>query len=211
MMEAPKGTSRSVPISPEDAKGVAYYRSADGIGLLAPRGWYCEGASGSSGYVLFTSPKPIHHSMSGWDGIEGAAIEVDHMYGGTSGRYDIARIIARVFPAYRAFAVRAMDGIDLPMPYGPFPKDTLVYRGKAIVEYQTPARTDGLGNFDSWLGKNDMPILGAAILIVDPPPNPSGDPPDAVRLSVRVPPGLTRLTAAIVRCFERDTAGAGRN
>jgi hypothetical protein len=68
-----------------------------------------------------------------------------------------------------------------------------------------------LGTFDSWLGKNDMPILGAAILIVDPSPNPSGDPPDAVRLSVRFPPGLTRLTPTIVRRFERNTVGAGRN
>src|SRR5579859_4293614 len=64
-LEAPQGTSRSVPISSKDAQALAYYRSADGIGLLAPRGWYCEGVSGSSGYALFLSPKPIHHDVSG--------------------------------------------------------------------------------------------------------------------------------------------------
>lgn len=209
-LEAPKGTSRLVPISPEAAQALAHYESADGIGLLAPRGWHCEGASGSGGYALFLSPKPIRHSMSGWAGLEGAAIEVNHMYGGTSGRYNVAQIIARVFPAYRAFAVRALEMSDLPVPSHPYPKDTLNYIGKAIVEYKTPAQTDGLGNFDSWLGKNDMPIIGAAILLVDPPPKPNGDPPDAVRLSVRVPPDLTRLTPEIVRYVERDTVGAAR-
>jgi hypothetical protein len=165
-LESPKGASKSVPLSPEDAQALAYYESADGIGLLAPRGWYCEGASGSGGYALFLSPKPIHRSTSGWKGLEGAAIEVYHMDGGTSGRYNVAQIITRVFPAYRAFAIRVLNGTDLPIPSGPYPKDTLNYRGKNIVEYQTPAQTEGLGNFDSWLGKNDMPIAGAAILIV---------------------------------------------
>jgi hypothetical protein len=210
MMAGPKGTSRFVPISSEDAQALAYYESADGIGLLAPRGWHCSGASGSGGYVLFLSPKPIHHGMSGWAGLEGAAIEVNHMYGGTSGRYNVAQIIARVFPAYRAFAVRALEMFDLPVPSHPYPKDTLRYIGKMIVEYKTPAQTDGLGNFDSWLGKNDMTIVGAAILLVDPPPNPNGDLPDAVRLSVRVPPDLTRLTPEIVRYVERDMVGAAR-
>lgn len=209
--EAPKGTSRSVPISPEDAKKLAYYKSADGIGVLGPRGWNCEGVSGSSGSALYLSPKPIRHSMAGWEGLEGAVIEVNYMNGDTSGRYDIAQIIARVFPAYRAFAVRAMDGIDLPFPTGPYPKDTLRYKGKTMVEYRTPARTDGLGNFESWIGKNELPIVGAAMLVFDPPPKPGGEPHDAVRLSVRMPPGLMRLTSAIVTCFERDTTRKGRD
>jgi hypothetical protein len=211
MLEAPKGPSRSVPISPEDAQALAYYTSADGIGLLAPRGWYCEGVSGSSGYALFLSPKPIQHSMSGWEGLEGSAIEINHMNGGTSGRFDIAQIIGRVFPAYRAFAIRALEGFDLPISSGPYPKDTLEYRGKTIVEFKTPAQTEGLGNFDSWLGKSDMPIVGAAILVVDPP-NRIGNPPDPdmVRLSVRLPPDLVRLTPAIVSYVERDVVGAAR-
>jgi hypothetical protein len=142
-LEAPKGTSRSVPISGEDAKALAYYESGDGIGLLAPRGWYCEGASGSGGYALFLSPKPIHRSMSGWTGLEEAAIEVNHMDGGTSGRYNVAQIITRVFPAYRAFAIRALDGLDLPIPSGPYPKDALNYRGETIVEYKTRPKRKG--------------------------------------------------------------------
>lgn len=132
------------------------------------------------------------------------------MYGGTSGRYNVAQIVARVFPAYRAFALRALEGIEIPIPSGPYPKDTVTYTSKTIVEYQTPAQTEGLGNFDSWLGKNQMPIAGAAVLIVDTPPNPSGDPPDVVRLSVRLPPNSTRLTPTIIRYFQLDTVSLTR-
>jgi len=207
-LEAPKGTSKSVPITYRDAQALAYYRSADGIGLLAPRGWYCEGASGSSGVALFLSPNPIHRDLSGWHGLEGSAIEIYHMFGGTSGRYGIAEIMARVFPAYRAFATGVMEGMDLPLPTVPYPKDILTYRGKAIVEYNTPAQTEGLGNFHSWLGKNDLPIRGAAIIIGDPPN--VGDGPDLVLLSVRFCPALTELIPVIVDQFERDTVGAWR-
>jgi hypothetical protein len=55
-----------------------------------------------------------------------------------------------------------------------------------------------------------MPIAGAAILIGDPPPSPTGEPPDMLLLSVRLPPKLDRLTPVIIRYFERDTVGAGR-
>jgi hypothetical protein len=147
ILEAPKGTSKSVPISPRAAQTLAYYESADGIGLLAPRGWYCEGASGSGGSALFLSPRPIRHSLSGWEGLEGTAIEINRISSENSGRYDVAQIMARVFPDYKAFASRVLQDIDLPLPSGPYPKDTLKYRGKTIVEFKTPAQTEGLGNF----------------------------------------------------------------
>src|SRR5713226_5745414 len=58
-VEAPKGTSTSVPISRKEALELAYYRSAQGVGVLAPRGWYCFGTYGSGGDTLFVSPQPI--------------------------------------------------------------------------------------------------------------------------------------------------------
>jgi hypothetical protein len=204
-LEAPPGTSRLVQISPTDAQVLAYYKSADGIGILAPKGWYCEGASGSGGYALFLSPKPIHDGASGWEGLDGPAIEVNHMTIGASGRYEIAEVMARVFPAYRAFASKILEGMDLQIPVGPYPKDTLTHRGQRIVEYNTPAQTEGLGNFDSWLGKSDLPIRGAAIIISDSPA--IGDGPDLVLLSVRLPRGMTGVIPAMVSQFERDTTG----
>ena len=206
-LEAPQGTSRTVPISSKDAQALAYYKSADGIGLLAPRGWHCEGASGSGGAVLFLSPKPIHHGVSGRQGLEGSAIEITHFSSGASGKYEIAEIMARVFPAYKAFATGVMEGMGLPLPAGPYPKDTLKYRGKTIVEYNTPAQTKGLGNFHSWLGENELPIKGVAIVVGDLK---EGSGPDVVLLSVRILPALTGLVPAIVSQVERDTLGDTR-
>jgi hypothetical protein len=124
--EAPQGTSRSVPISPNDARVLAYYKSADGIGLLAPRGWYCEGVSGSSGYALFLSPNRIDRTQPGWNGFAGSAIEVYHISSENgSGRFEIAEIIARVFPAYKAIAKRD--------------------QGKTIVEYKLRPKRKGWG------------------------------------------------------------------
>jgi hypothetical protein len=203
-LEAPVGENRPVPIGARDAEALAYYSSADGIGLLAPRGWYCEGVSGSGGYALFLSPKPIHRDASGWEGLEGPAIEINHMTGENgSGRYEIAQVIARVFPAYRDLLKRFSSGMDLPLAVGPYPKDTLKYRSKMIVEYSTPAQTEGLGNFDSWLGKSDLPIRGAALIVGDP--TNAHHRTDLVLLSVRMPQPLSGLVTVIIGQFERDT------
>jgi len=190
-----------VPVSPRDAEALAYYKSADGIGLLAPRGWYCEGASGSGGATLFLSPKPIHHNpYSGSWGLEGPAIGVDRFTSENgSGRFSIATIIMRVFPEHEAIATRIWGGMGVPLPSGPYPKDKIKHIGKTIVEYKTPAQTEGLGNYNSWLGKGDLPIVGAVILIVDPP--------NLVRLTVRLPPELVPLNQAIMRYVEGDASG----
>jgi len=215
-LEPPKGTSRTVATSPKDAQMLAYYKSGDRIGLLAPRGWNCEGASGSSGAVLFLSPKPIESSPSGWKGLEGPAIEVYHMDGGTSGRYGVAEIIARVFPAYRAIAKPILEGLDIRIPSGPFPKDRLTYKSSKIVEYVTPAQTEGLGTSQTWLKKSDLPIAGVAILISDPRETRTNsdaltvDIPDMLLLSMRFPPDLARLTPMIVDYLERETMGGSR-
>jgi hypothetical protein len=208
VLEAPKGTSETVAIEAQDGKALAYYKSADGITVLAPRGWYCQGASGSGGAALFLGPKPVVHSSSGWEGLGGAAIEVNDISGENSGRYEIAELVARVFPAYRSFARRVWD-FDSPLPSGPYPKDALVYRGKTVVDYRTPAQTEGLGNFHSWLGKNDLPIAGTAILLMEPTHH-VGDVPHLLLLSVRFPPDLSRLVPTIVRYVEREAVAAPR-
>lgn len=187
---------------------LAYHKSAAGIGVLAPRGWHCEGASGSSGDALYLSPKPIRFSQSGWEGLEGSAIEIYHIMGAASGRYAIAEIMARVFPKYRAFAVHVLQGIDRPVPSGPFRNDTLTYRSETIVEYKTPAKTEGLGTHFSGLGKNDVPITGAAVLMGDF--DRFGDPPDVLLLSARLPPNLAGLTAVIIRHAESEAVGGIR-
>jgi len=111
-LPAPRGESRALPISAGDALGLAYYASADGIGVLGPRGWYCEGNSGSGGSALYLSPSPIRKPF------EGFAIEFDYTTSENSGRYEIAEMMGRLFPEYRAFAkhVYATHGFPASRP-----------------------------------------------------------------------------------------------
>jgi hypothetical protein len=66
-----------------------------------------------------------------------------------------------------------------------------------MVEYETPAETEGLGTI-RWVMKNGRPVEGVAILV--------GQSPDSVLLSVRLPAALSKLTPEIVRQVERSYA-----
>jgi hypothetical protein len=200
-MDAPKGKSRSVPITPKEAQQLAYYESTEETGVLAPRGWYCFWTYGSGGDTLFVSPKPIDTAnifSTDQSGFTGPAIEIARSFGDTSGRFAVAEIIARIFPAYKAFVTGVMKEFDPPasrFTFSPYPEDTLTYKSEKVVEYKTPAQADGLGTY--WaLKKNGGPIEGVAILV--------GQTPDLLRLSARLPPDLAGLTSVIVSQVERD-------
>lgn len=199
-MEAPKGASPSLSIAPKESQQLAYYSSEIGFGVLAPRGWYCFGTYGSGGERLFVSPQPVdtgNLSSDDWSGFLGPAIQLNHSYGGTSGRFMVAEIIARVFPAYKAFATDVMRELSPSdsFSFGPYPKDTVTYRSKTVVEYSTPAQTDGLATRYG-LKKNDNPIDGVTILVEREP--------DVLLLAVRLPPGSTGLTSAVIHQVERE-------
>lgn len=76
-------------------------------------------------------------------------------------------MIARVFPSHRYFVRKVIaEGIEptSDFPFGPYPKDTLIYKNKELVEYQTPPQTEGLGT-QSRLLENTDPIHGVAMLV----------------------------------------------
>jgi hypothetical protein len=147
------------------------------------------------------SPQPINPARlfsSDWPSVSGAAIVLSYTFGGTSGRFKVAEIIARVFPAHSAFVqgVIAREP-DMTFPSGPYPADALTYKSKAAVEYVTQAHADGLGT-SSGLKRDDRPIIGAAILV--------GPEPDLLIVAVRLPSALQALTPAIVDQVEREAA-----
>ncbi|HEY3988350.1 MAG TPA: hypothetical protein VGM02_03560 [Acidobacteriaceae bacterium] len=124
--------------------------------------------------------------------------------GGTSGRYVVADMIARVFPTHRAFLRKVIDeGIEpaSSFPPGPYPKDKLTYKSKEVVEYETPAWTKGLGTQSRLLANGD-PIRGVAMLI--------GETPDLVYLAVRLPAGMVNLAPVIIQQVERDAVKSDR-
>jgi hypothetical protein len=201
-LAAPRGKSKNVAISAEAAKRLAYYKAQDTPGTLAPRGWYCLGTYGSNGGNLYVSPEPIAKTdvfSDKWKGFEGPAIQISDRAGDTSGRFDVARIIARVFPAHREFVESVIDeGIEpaSAFPFGHYPKDNLTYRSDKVVEFQTPANTKGLGT-DSSLRANGEPISGVAIL--------SGEELSLTQLWMRLPADAIDLGPAITEQVERDT------
>ena len=204
-MEAPIGTRVAVPITPKAAQALAYYSIGPGNGVLAPRGWYCFGTYGSSGSALLVSPQHIDTAtmFSTWDGLSGPVIGVSNWDGDTSGRFQVAEIIARVFPAYRAFTIHVMEeGLGGPFKFSPFPKDELTYKSNRVVEYKTPPQSDGLGTY-LWLKKNGSPIEGVVML--------TGKTPDLLLLSVRLPPELREITSVIVHQVERDARRSDRH
>lgn len=203
--EAPRGESKVVAISPKMARRLAYYKADHGAGILAPRGWHCFSTYGSSGSNLYVTPEPINGKevllSSDWKGFTGPVIQVSEAITGTSGRFDAARIIARVFPAHMAFVDGVIsEGIEpaSEFPKGPYPSDKLRYLSKEAVEYETLANHDGLGTKNSRLRKNSSPIKGVAIF------NPDNEDPGLVYAALRLPPDAADLGPIIIREIERE-------
>lgn len=207
-VEAPNDKAQNLPITAKAAGQLAYYRADQGLGVLAPVGWFCFGVYGSGGYAVYVSPQEIVSAnlfSTSWKGFSGPAIELVEESGETSGRFGVARIIARVFPSHKAFVENVIkEGIEprSSFPFGPYPNDKLTYKTPEVVEYQTPANADGLGT-SGRLTKNADPISGVAIL--------RGEAPDLLHLSVRLPANLSDLAPVIVRQIERDSLRAGQD
>lgn len=190
-------------LSPAVASRLAYYQARFGPGVLSPRGWYCFGTYGSNGSNLFVSPNPIGAAelfSAQWPGFAGPAIQLSNVSGDTSGRFSVARTIARVFPVHRSFvqdviAERIQPASDF--PFGPYPGDQLTYRSSELVEYRTPANTEGLGTA-SRLIRNGDPITGVALL--------NGQELNLTILHVRLPVSAAGLVPLIIQQVERDHA-----
>jgi hypothetical protein len=201
-LDTPKGTVTPVPVSGRAAQALAYYGSALDLGVLAPRGWHCLGIYGSGGDFLYVSSEPIDTQNAfapKYRGFDGPVIEISERHSDQNGDlFDKAQIIARVFPAYKALVIEMMEGYPASeYPFGPYPSDELTYKSDRVVEYRTPALADGLGTHSS-LKKNGSPIEGVAIL--------SGEPPDLILLSVRLPRKIAGLTPVIVRQVELEVS-----
>ncbi len=193
---APKGVDKVVRVSAGAAKGLAYYTEGfRGTGVLAPRGWYCIGLYGSSGSELLVAPRRA--DLSGE--MTGPVVRLEYISADNgSGRFDMAQVLARVFPAQRAFVKQVMDSLDQPPRWEPYPKDRLIIQTDRLVEYQTPPHLEGLGTMSRMKANND-PIDGAAIF-EGPAPRLL---PYLLMLRVRLPGELRDLTPTIIREFER--------
>ncbi len=202
-LAAPPGQALRLAVPPEAAVRLAWYKATDAPGVLAPRDWHCFGTYGSSGATLYVSPEPLGSQIvlsSEWKGLSGPAVEISSMNGGTSGRFEVAQKIARLFPQHMDFTRQVIAESIEPasdFPLGPYPGDKLTYKTKTLVEFETPAHRKGLGT-DSRLQRNDQAIEGFVFLSM----RPGNDPYDVV-LEMRLPPDLSRFVPVIQAATER--------
>jgi hypothetical protein len=113
--------------------------------------------------------------------IAGSAVELEATERGGSGMYEVAQVLARVFPSQRPFVQGVINSyVELAsdFTFGPYPNDKLILQTKRLVRYRTAPRSEGLGTMGR-LTANDDPIDGVALL--------QGQNPDLLMLRVRLP------------------------
>ena len=182
----------AVPRVPSAAAAqLAYYASA-GLGVFAPRGWHCFGLYGSNGAILIVTPES-HGARDLLDSpspLRGPAVQITYSEGATSGRLEVASVIARAFPAHMSFARSVSEDLGQALPAGPYRTDRMVRLRPNVVGYTTPAGREGLGT-DSRLAPNDRPVDGLVIL------DPEGD-MNLIKLDVRLPAAQAGLATPIL-------------
>lgn len=207
---AAKGSPKPVKLPPAIANQLAWYEyngEAGHIGTLGPRGWNCFVIIGSNGETLYIAPEVLDSAKlledRNWKGFKGPAIQLSGSDGGTSGRFEVAEMVARVFPAHRDYVRKVIAEGFSPAsdyPFGPFPADHLSYKGTNLVEFTTPAHQKGLGTM-SWLLPSDQPITGFALLTIGPNID-----TELLHLSFRLPPSLSHLAGTLVQQAEANAS-----
>ena len=199
----PRGEQKVVDSSIPSLEGIAYYKSDEAPGLFAPAGWHCFVWYGSSGSTILVSSAPIDTAPTSYAHVMGPAVELRAEFGGTSGRFGVARYGARLFPTVLAgFIARVKSEFIMPdseLDPRQCAHDSIVSLSRTEVEFTTPPRSRGLGTAES-LGPSPDPIKGIAVLTGD-----SAE-PDLIMLRVRMGATKQQLEAAVLqlnrRCIE---------
>ncbi|HUO23639.1 MAG TPA: hypothetical protein VMU59_14075 [Caulobacteraceae bacterium] len=193
---APKDDGKAPELSAALAARLGWYVGNYVKGVLAPRGWRCIELYGSNGATLLVTPARLGDASKG--PVAGPAVQLSVSVGDTSGRFEAARIAARLFPRRRAFVDAVIAEKLEPKAdfvFGPYPDDRIRRLGPDVVAFVTPARKDGMGTM-SRLAKSGEPIEGLAVMDEDN---------DATVLAVRLAAAQHDLALAIVDVAEQGT------
>ena len=200
---APSGQEQRGSDSRASAQRLAYYKAEYSAGVLAPRGWHCFSTYGSNGASLFVSPDPIDSKTlfsTDWKGFRGRPFRFPFRSAALPEGFKLPRSLRACFRSTRRSLRTSLprgSNRQADFPFGPYPKDKLTYRSKSVVEFETPANTQGLGT-DSRLQANASPIDGVAIL--------SGADTDLILLSARLSAKDRDLIPLIVQQVESEAA-----
>jgi hypothetical protein len=202
---APTGADKVVQLDAASASKLAYYADVS-HGVLGPRGWACFGTASTSETTLYVAPAPLRQADvmdPDWSGLSGPVVELFETSNDSEGRYDVARYISRVFPAHQALAQKVInEGVEpvTNFPAGVPATDKVTTLSNELVEYETPANTDGLG-LSMRLKPSGDPLVGVVLL--------RGQTPVVVFTAARLAPDLRDLAPAIMGQVERDN-GMGK-
>jgi hypothetical protein len=200
-LDPPAKSVASLDVLAKTAQQLAYYQAAEGPKVLAPRGWFCFGTYGSSGTVLIVTPKRFDTSNLAALKIPGPGISMTLLYGGTSGRFDVARYAARFFPKRVPNFVSAVDSeIDelklAERRESPsFTTDTYQDVTPSVVQFDTPGAQEGVGTTGP-LVKSADPVSGLITITV------ADEEPDLRILRVRLSPQQRALTDTILQTMQ---------
>jgi hypothetical protein len=131
------------------ADRLSFYKAEYAPLVLAPRGWQCSGRYGSGGgFVLVVPDEDAERATAG------PAVYAAIWIGGTSGRMAVGELRARTLPRGLSEPSEPIDEVR------PFPGDVLMRGTPRIVEYTTPANTEGLGTEHAGLEPSALPVHG---------------------------------------------------
>jgi len=189
----PTGQPKPARLGQLPAGAIAYYKADQAPGVFAPIGWHCRLWYGSSGSTLIVTPTPI--DTTHFPKVVGPAVEMSVSYGGTSGRFAVARYASRLFPGLLAgFIQRVKDEHlepDSEFSPGRYGLDSLTGVGRLMAAFTTPPSVIGLGTAGALRPSGD-PVHGVAAITAD------STEPDMVIVRVRLGAN-SQVEAAVLR------------
>jgi len=188
--------SMSAPVQQRVAGQIAYYLAEHSPGVYAPRGWSCRAWYGSNGSALVVTPRRLEPPYFPLPMITGPAVTIDTSDAGTSGRFHVALVAARLFPLVGSeFITRVREEhliSDSSFDVAPYPDDQPRYLSDRFVQYTTPPNRPGLGT-DGLLETSDLPVRGLTLL------NLAAEVNTLTEVRVRLPAVLNPVADTIVQ------------
>ena len=202
----PLGDPVPVRIDSAIARQLAFYKGDTDPGVFAPKGWHCRLWYGSDGSFIIVTPSPPAHVFPARL-VSGLGVEIGLSYGGTSGRFEVAKVSARFFPNIMHDFIQDVReaGLlkDSDFVARPYSHDVVKKINDRMVEFETPANRNGFGT--RTFTKSNQSVRG--IVALGLPSNEVNLATIRVRLSAEQAP----LVAAIIKIEESSLVGTALN